>query len=42
MNGLGKDILVVIDVEFCVRVSGAGSLEGDRDKVLAEDVVEDR
>jgi hypothetical protein len=33
--------VVVVDVELCVGVGGAGGFEGDLDEVLAKDVVED-
>lgn len=36
------DVLVVVDVQLGVGVGGARSFEGEADKVLAEDVVEDR
>lgn len=33
--------VVVVDVELCGRVGGAGGFEGDLDEVFAKDVVED-
>ena len=34
--------VVVVDVELRIGVGGSGSLEGDGDKVLAENIIEDR
>ena len=36
-----EHVLVVVDVEPCVWVGGAGGAEGDGDEFFAEDVVED-
>ena len=40
LGGVGAVEVVVVDVQLGVRVGRAGRLEGDRDHVLAEDVVE--
>lgn len=40
VTSTGDRILVVVDVEFCLGISGAGRFKGDTDKVLSQDVVE--
>lgn len=40
LGGVGAVEVVVVDVQLGVRVSRAGRLEGNRDHVFAEDVVE--